>query len=339
MKYLKKLGDIKVACLEREIIREIGDFFGVPGFRLNLDIEIQGYFNADEVDIKELNWMIEEKYGVVLEKNDLQSIKKLVSAIQRNYIEKTNIKGGNIMTTLLTNKKAVVTGASTGIGREIGCILGREGAEVALIGRRNNELEKTKRMIIENGGKAEVFIADLRFEASSIAKKIIQKLGTVDIICNVAGVWHDNEKAFYGPRLWELSDEEILEVMQVGIIAPMLLTKSLLPSMIERKYGKILNISGTFENGAKGWLHYYISKKAIEEFTVGLSQELREHKIQVNTISPSDTYTEAYRKFYPDEIEEVCMNPRDIARLALELVIDDFDFITGQTIIARNKNA
>jgi len=239
------------------------------------------------------------------------------------------------MSASLYGKKSVVTGASTGIGREISLILSREGAEVALVGRRRDKLEETKTMITNSGGKAEVFVADLRTDASAVGKKILESFTAVDIIVNVAGVWHNDEKAYHGPMIWELSDEEILEVMQVGIIAPMLMTKTLLPPMVAKKTGKVLNISGTFENGAAGWLHYYISKKAIEEFTVGLSQELRSHKIQVNAISPSDTCTEAYQRFYPDEPVDTLMDPKDIARLTLELLKDDLDFITGQTIIAR----
>lgn len=325
--------------LQQSIMREIGSFFGVPAYRLSMKTEISHFFKAGEVDIRELMWMIEEKYDVTLERKDFFSIEKLVDAIQRNYINKTKKIGGNIMSNLLSRKKAVVTGASTGIGREICLILAREGATLALVGRKEEELKKTQEMVISNGGKAEIFIADLRSESSVVGEKILNAFTDIDIIVNVAGVWHNNDRAYYGPKLWEMSDEEVLEVMEVGIIAPMILTKTLLPSMISKRAGKVLNISGTFENGAKGWLHYYVSKKALEELTIGLSQELREYKIQVNTISPSDTYTEAYHKFYPEESAEICMDPKDIARFALELLIDDFDFITGQTIVVRNKNA
>lgn len=324
--------------LRQSIMREIGAFFGVPSFKLNMDMDLQSHFGADEIDFKELIWMIEEKYNVILEIENLSNIRKIIDAIQHNYINK-KIVGGSNMSNLLNNKKAVITGASTGIGREISLILASEGAELALVGRREKELEKTKELVINAGGKATVFIANLCNEASTVGNKIINEFSDIDIIVNVAGVWHNDNKAYYGPRLWEISNDEILEVMQVGIIAPMLLTKTLLPSMVSKKYGKIINISGTFENGAKGWLHYYVSKKAIEEFTIGLSQELREHKIQVNTISPSDTFTESYQRFYPNEPIDICMDPRDIARFALELIVDDFDFITGQTIVLRNKNA
>jgi len=239
----------------------------------------------------------------------------------------------------LSSQKAVVTGASTGIGREISIALASAGAQVALVGRNEEQLRKTQEQVAQTGGKSTIFVADLRTDATKVAHEILNQFETLDIIVNAAGVWHGDHEVYYGPKLWELPEEQILEVLQVGIVAPMLLTKTLLSPMVQKQSGKVLNISGTFENGAKGWLHYYVSKKAIEEFTVGLSQELREHEIQVNAISPSDTYTEAYAKYYPDESPDACMDPKDIAKLALTLLGNDFDFITGQTIIARNKNA
>lgn len=239
----------------------------------------------------------------------------------------------------LKGKTAVVTGASTGIGREIAVLFAKMGAKVALVGRNKPKLEETKKL----AGNAEIFIADLRKEAASVAHTILENCGKVDMIVNVAGVWHNEDKAYYGPRIWETGEEEIKEIMDVGIIAPMLLTKTLLPKMIQQKYGKVINISGTFESGAKGWLHYFVSKKAIEQFTIGLAEEVREHEIQVNCVSPSDTATESYMKFYlpAKNVEpfETCMKPKDIAKLVLQFATDEFDFVTGQIVVARNKNA
>lgn len=325
--------------LKKSIIQELSAFFGVPAFRIDSHTDIKGSFGADEVDFKELIWMIEEKYMVKIEHQDLKDVNKLIQAINRYRLNTTKMNGGIEMSNVLKNQRAVVTGASTGIGREISILLAKEGAEIILVGRRKEELEITKKIIVDNGGNAYAVICDLKSEAVEVGKEILEKFNQIDIIVNAAGVWHDENKAYYGPRLWEIPEKEITEVMQVGILAPMLLTSTLLKSMIDVKKGKVINISGTFENGAKGWLHYYVSKKAIEDFTVGLSEELREYKIQVNAVSPSDTYTDAYAKFYPEESRDVCMDPKDIARLVLTLVVDDFDFITGQTIIARNKNA
>jgi len=241
----------------------------------------------------------------------------------------------------LKGKIAVVTGASTGIGREIAKAIAIHGGRVGLVARSEDGLKKTQEQIRRAGGEAEIFITDLRKreDIDKLASNILKKYGGVDIIANVAGVWHGENTVYYGPKLWETPVEQIDEVLDVIIRAPILLTRALLPSMIQKNQGKILQISGTFENGATGWLHYYVGKKALEHFTVGLSEELRPHKIQVNTISPSDTFTEAYRRFFPDAREEECLSPVDIANLAIFLLSEDADHITGACIVIRSKNA
>lgn len=241
----------------------------------------------------------------------------------------------------LKGKVAVVTGASIGIGREIAKAIASHGGRVALVGRSMNGLNETLKQIQELDGEAKIFITDLRKQEDikKLASGVLKEYGCVDIIANVAGVWHDENSVYYGPKLWEIPDEQINDVLGVGIRAPMLLTRALLPSMIQKKQGKILQISGTFESGPSGWLHYYVGKKALEHFTVGLSEELRPHKIQVNTISPSDTFTDAYRRFFPTANEDECVNPIDVANLAMFLLSEDADNITGACIVIRSKNA
>jgi len=233
----------------------------------------------------------------------------------------------------------VVTGASTGIGRAICLELSNPSSEFAIVGRNISELNKTKEMIENKGGQARVFIADLTKDSEKVALEILTVYKSIYAIFNVAGVWHGTNNVYYGPMLWETPTTEIESVLSVGIVAPVVFTKTLLPAMIQNNCGKVIQISGTFENGASGWLHYYIGKKAIESFTVGLSEELRKHKIQVNTISPSDTQTEAYLKFFPDVDSSFCNSPEDIAKLASFLASPAADSITGQCIVIRNKNA
>lgn len=242
---------------------------------------------------------------------------------------------------MLTRKVAVVTGASTGIGRAIACALASEGARIALLARSRPRLEEVKDMIAKAGGEAMVFPCDLRKPEAihNAATGIADQFGAVDILVNCAGVWHNEEKVYAGVPLQDTPADEILEVMQVGAIAPLLLTRALLPGMIKKRSGKIIQISGTFESGASGWLHYYASKKTIEHFSEGLAQELRQHEIQVNTISPSDTLTDAYKRFFPDSAPESCLKPEDIAKLAVFLASSASDHITGACIVVRSKSA
>ena len=85
-----------------------------------------------------------------------------------------------------------------------------------------------------------------------------------------------------------------------------------------------------------GWLHYYVSKKAIESFTIGLAEEFREHEIQVNCISPDCVATEPFCQFAPEDVEKALF-PEDVANLAVFLLSENADHITGQTIVIWNK--
>src|SRR5690606_11125866 len=97
---------------------------------------------------------------------------------------------------------------------------------------------------------------------------------------------------------------------------------------------KVLNISGTFENGAKGWLPYYASKRGLEDLTVGLSEELKRLAIDVNCISPSDVASEEYKKYFPEDAQNA-LNPDDIAKEAVKLCSDISDGVTGRVFVVK----
>ncbi len=87
------------------------------------------------------------------------------------------------------------------------------------------------------------------------------------------------------------------------------------------------------------WLHYYVSKKALEAFTVGLADELREYQVQVNCISPSDVATEPLKRFFPEDAD-TALDPSEVADLAVYLISSSTaDHITGQIIVIKSKVA
>ena len=88
------------------------------------------------------------------------------------------------------------------------------------------------------------------------------------------------------------------------------------------KGSAIVNISGTFENGAKGWVPYFASKRALEDLTVGLAQELEEKGIRVSCVSPSDTATESYIKYFPEDAKDA-NSPEDVAKLVADVCEKD----------------
>jgi NAD(P)-dependent dehydrogenase (short-subunit alcohol dehydrogenase family) len=242
----------------------------------------------------------------------------------------------------LRGKVAVVTGSSNGIGRVIAIALASKGAKVALTGRNLSGLLITESIIKKDGGAAKIFQADLSNESdiNKLASNILEEWKSVDILANVAAVWHDDEKPFFGVPLHETPTEQINEVLDVNLRAPMLLTRLFIPGMVQKKQGKIINISGTVsEIGGAGWLHYYVSKLAVEHFTVGLAQELRPYEIQVNCISPSNTKTEALVKFFGEEAASA-LPPENVADLTVFLTCNPVaDHLTGQIMIIKNKGA
>ncbi len=216
------------------------------------------------------------------------------------------------------NKTALVTGASTGIGQAIAIELASKGTTVFITARHGDKLNKTKELIEKEGGKAEIIIADLAKvqTINSLISTIKEKTETLDFLINVAGIWHNKKEVFAGKGFKEFSQEAILDTFTVGLTAPTLLSHGLMDIM--PRGSSIINISGTFENGAKGWLPYYVSKKGIEDLTVGLAEELKDKRINVNCISPSDTATESYKEFFPDFIKDA-IEPVEVAKYAVHL--------------------
>jgi len=238
----------------------------------------------------------------------------------------------------LAGKSALVTGASSGIGREIARFLGAEGARLALVGRSRGGLEETGRLV--GRPDTRMFCADLRDgqAVEHLAESVHTTFGEIDILANVAGVWHDQESKYQGPLLADTPVAQIDEVLGVGLRASFLLTRLFIPGMIRRRSGKILQISCGFAgpHEAIGWLHYYVTNKAIEALTTGLAAELREHEVQVNCIAPWFVATEAVHHFYPTESQKA-LDPQDVAKLAAFLVSTDADNISGQIIELRSK--
>lgn len=215
-------------------------------------------------------------------------------------------------------KYAIVTGASIGIGREISVELAKNNFEVGLVARNVDGLNETKKKIEDIGGVVRIFECDLSNfeEVDKLIKEIREQTNHIDLIANIAGIWHGKDDVFAGIDFEKFDKKVLLDTMNVGIIAPMLLVSKLLPLITE---GDIINLSGTFENGAEGWLPYYVSKRAIEDFTVGLADELKGRGIKVNCISPSDTATESYKKFFPQYIDE-SIDPKIIAKEFIKII-------------------
>lgn len=233
----------------------------------------------------------------------------------------------------MKNKFAIVTGASTGIGRATAIELGRNGATIALVARNIEKLEETKKLVEEVGGAAIIFETDLSNidSVNNLIQSIKQETEQVDILVNIAGIWHGKNEVFAGLDFEKFKQQTVLDTFSVGLIAPTLLVHGLVSLMPTGS--NIVNLSGTFENGAKGWLPYYVSKRGIEDLTLGLSEELKDKGINVNCISPSDTATEEYKKYFPEDAVDA-NSPETIAKEIVNLINTNQ---TGQFVVIKRN--
>lgn len=232
----------------------------------------------------------------------------------------------------MKDKFAVVTGASTGIGRAVAIELAKEGFYVVLAGRINDKLLTTKSLISKEDGQSEVVLGDFSNLDSlrGLITTIKEKTSKVDVLINIAGVWHGENEVYAGKDFESFDEKVVLDTYSVGLITPTLLAHALIPIM--PRGSSIVNLSGTFENGGKGWLPYYVSKRAIEDLTIGLSQELSDKGIKVNCVSPSDTSTEEYKKFFPEDAKDA-QTPEQVAKLFVDLIQKD---VTGKVFVIKN---
>jgi len=188
-------------------------------------------------------------------------------------------------------------------------------------------------MIHAQGGTCTILPTDLSRidDVTTLIQSIIKKSETVDAIVNIAGIWHSENEVFAGKDFQNFDQQVIVDTYTVGFTAPSLLIHGLLPKMPDG--ASIVNLSGTFENGGAGWLPYYASKRALEDFTIGLAQELVSREIQVNAVSPSDTATEQYARFFPEYMPDA-IEPAEIAQKIVELCAPE-NILTGQVVVMK----
>jgi len=232
-------------------------------------------------------------------------------------------------------KAAVVTGASSGIGRGIALALGTEGVRLALAARRRKLLEDVAAEIVAKGGPLPVVIeCDFMQEdaPATIAQAALAGLGAVDILVNNAG----------GSRRFELdtSEEQWNEALTLNFTRQRQLTHQLLSQMMERKWGRVINITGKSEpegiNGA------FCAKAAMHSWAKGLSREVGKLGITVNSIPPGRilseqilrNYTPEYRQWQSEHEIPVGEygKPEDIAALVCFLASPLARYITGTVI-------
>ncbi|MEE8046925.1 MAG: SDR family NAD(P)-dependent oxidoreductase [Dehalococcoidia bacterium] len=234
--------------------------------------------------------------------------------------------------TSLTGKTALVTGASKGIGKAIAIAFGEAGANVVATARTASEIEDVTARIRSSGSNALGVIADLGVESDidKLADTAIAEFGGVDILVNNAAIIHGRIS------ILDLDADLWRDVLNVNLTGAFLITKRLLPGMIDRGYGKVINISSIGgRKGGAGRSAYRVTKSGLISFTESLAAEVFEHGINVNAICPGGTDTEGYRSAFNTTgraENPKLMDPAEIAEVALFLASDASSSVTGTAI-------
>ena len=241
------------------------------------------------------------------------------------------------MSWTLEHRAAVVTGASRGIGAATARALDRAGARVALVARSRGDLEQVAATLENDPVVLPVDLSEST-AAARVASEAQSSLGPVDILVNNAAV---------GARLATVDTDAALidSMLAVNVRTPLLLIGALLPAMIERRSGSIVNVSSVSGRiGTPRRAAYAASKGAIDAATRSLAIELGPHGIRVNSVAPGvvDTAMWEKNKKVPGVVEAVEAltplrrwgTPEDIADVIVFLASDAARFVTGEVLSA-----
>ena len=234
----------------------------------------------------------------------------------------------------LKSKTAIVSGASTGIGRAIARALALEGVRVVALARRKDLLEQLAQEVHAAGGAVIPVAQDIMEEdaAKKLATTGLAELGHVDILVNNAGGSR--------PLPVDAPDSDWDEALALNFTRYRQVTHALLPQMIERGWGRIINITGKSE--PEGLNAAFAAKAAVHAWAKGLSREIGRHGITVNCIPPGRIMSEQIRRNYPEDSrkhfadEDIPVGywgePEDLAAMAVFLASPVARYITGTVI-------
>ncbi|TWP31217.1 3-ketoacyl-ACP reductase [Apibacter muscae] len=180
----------------------------------------------------------------------------------------------------LQGKKALITGGSRGLGKAVALALSKEGVQVAITGRNESSLQETVKEI-GNHATYSVFDISNQQDVKNSLEKLQVDFGPIDILINNAGI-----SAFGG--FLEMTEKEWLDIIHTNLLGVYYVSKAILPSMVERKCGDIINVSSTA--GLKGGAStsaYSVSKAGLISLSESLMFEMRKHNVRVTTLTPS----------------------------------------------------
>lgn len=235
------------------------------------------------------------------------------------------------------DKCALITGATRGIGKQIAITLAKQGYNIALNYRKENEeLENTKKEIEEIGVQVIAAKGDVANfeECENFVKQVIERFGQIDVLVNNAGITKDM-------LLMRMKKEDFEQVIDTNLVGTFNVTKNVVPYMMKARSGRIINISSVVGiSGNAGQTNYSASKAGIIGFTKSLAKEIASRNILVNAVAPGFIETNMTDVLKDDVRQEIAKNiplkrmgtAQDVANIVKFLASDDSSYITGQVI-------
>ena len=235
----------------------------------------------------------------------------------------------------LVDKVAIVTGASRGLGKAMAIELAREGASVAVAARTveagkgplPGTIHETVNEINKLGGKAIAVRCDVSKEKDVLlmVDQVEREYGAVDIMVNNAGVTTPESFLKLTTKKWDL-------LMNVNLRGTFLCTKAVLPRMVEKRSGSVINLSSILAKTVKFSIPYGATKAAIERYTLGLAKEMRKYNIAVNALCPDFTVTEAVETFLQDVDTSDWQRPEMWGKYTALVAAQNAETLTGRIL-------
>lgn len=234
----------------------------------------------------------------------------------------------------LEGKVAFVTGAGKGIGRAVAVALAKEGVHVGLMARTEETLIEAANEITGLGVKAAFASVDVssQDQVEQAIKKLTEELGTADILINNAGIGSFASLLEMDPAEWK-------RIIDVNLMGTYYVTRAVLPQLIEKNSGDIINISSTNGlNGVATSSAYSASKFGVIGLTESLAQEVRRNNIRVTALTPSTVVTDlAHQNNLIDKKEEKFIQPEDIAEFIVsQLKLNSRVYVKTASLLGTN---